>query len=68
MKSALKIVAFSNVTRSEGIIALLETALRALDDEKSYLSAACVSAALDHYYAKLAGQAGLPSAMTGSLH
>lgn len=53
MKSALRIVAFSNHTNREGIIALLEVALEALDREQEHLPAIYVAAALQQYVNKL---------------
>ena len=46
MKSALAIVAFRHATHRQGITALLETALRALDESGDHLVAAHVSMAL----------------------
>lgn len=46
MKSALAIVAFSRATKHQGIKALLETALAALDDSGNHLVAAHVDLAL----------------------
>lgn len=46
MKSALSIVAFSNATRLEGAVALLETALIGLDSVEERLAAAYVEHAL----------------------
>lgn len=47
MKSALAIVAFRHATQHEGIIALLETALSALDSSGNRVVAAHVTMALD---------------------
>lgn len=46
MKSALAIVAFRHATQQQGITALLETALSALDDAGNQVVAAHVSMAL----------------------
>lgn len=46
MKSALNIVAFANSSQAEGIRALLETALAALDKTDHTLAAAYVDMAL----------------------
>lgn len=46
MKSALAIVAFKHATQHQGIVALLETALTALDDSENHVVAAYVSMAL----------------------
>lgn len=46
MKSALAIVAFRHATQQQGITALLETALTALDDSGNRIVAAHVSMAL----------------------
>ena len=46
MKSALAIVAFRHATQHQGIVALLETALTALDDLGNHVVAAHVSMAL----------------------
>ncbi len=46
MKSALAIVAFRHATQQQGITALLETALTALDDSGNLPVAAHVSMAL----------------------
>ena len=49
MKSALKIVAFANNDPPTGIVALLETALEALDSAEQHIPAALVSSALHAY-------------------
>jgi hypothetical protein len=49
VKSALKIVAFTNSDPTTGIIALLETALEALDETGQPVTAALVAAAIDAY-------------------
>ena len=49
MRSALKIIAFSNSTKFDGIVALLETALEALDDTGQFRAAAYVDMALNAY-------------------
>jgi hypothetical protein len=67
MKFALMLVAFSHTERSQGIVALLETALDALDEDQEHFVAACVSAALDHYCAKIARNGGAPPAASGVL-
>lgn len=46
MKSALELVAFANVDEKAGTIALLETALDALDRSGNFLCAALVDHAL----------------------
>lgn len=46
MRSALEIVAFSHQTKTTGIIALLEVALKALDEEGRGVIAIHVDAAL----------------------
>ncbi len=51
MRSALQIVAFSNSTKFNGIIALLETALEALDETGQFRAAAYVDMALNAYVA-----------------
>lgn len=53
MIPALKSVAFADMERSIGIVALLETALEALDEDKEHLVAASVSLALDRYRVRL---------------
>lgn len=49
MKSALRTVAFSNGNVPTGILAMLEVALEALDDEKSHMAGACVNQAIVAY-------------------
>jgi hypothetical protein len=66
VKSALKIVAFTNSDPTSGIIALLETALEALDETGQPVTAALVAAAIDAYV-KASRLAPLP-APTESLH
>lgn len=46
MRSALNIVAFANVSKDEGIVALLETALAAIDTTGQNLAGAYVEIAL----------------------
>jgi len=46
MRSALALVAFSNASDLDGVIALLETALAGLDRDKRLLAAAYVDMAL----------------------
>ncbi|MBU6268619.1 MAG: hypothetical protein KGN34_13820 [Sphingomonadales bacterium] len=46
MKSALKLIAFTHVDPDDGIAALLELALAALDESGSHLAAAYVDLAL----------------------
>ena len=53
MISALKSVAFADTERSSAIMALLQAALDALDEDKEHLVAACVSLAMDRYRARL---------------
>jgi hypothetical protein len=52
VRSALKIVAFSNGTKFDGIIALLETALAALDEENCREAAAYIDMAINSYNCK----------------
>jgi hypothetical protein len=53
MITALKSVAFANSEKSAGVVALLQTALEALDEDKEHLVAACVSQAIDRYRVRL---------------
>lgn len=50
MKSALELVAFAHASDTEGAVALLETALDALDRAGQHMSAALVDLALNRLH------------------
>lgn len=55
MKSALELVAFAHATDTEGAVALLETALEALDRAGQHMSAALVDLALNRLHEQRVG-------------
>jgi len=68
VKSALKIIAFANNDPPTGIVALLETALEALDSAQQHIPAALVSSALHAYTRSLNHTAELQTGRRGSFH
>jgi hypothetical protein len=68
VKSALKIVAFANNDPTAGIIALLETALEALDGAGQQVTAALVAAAIDSYVKARRDAPAAPTASADSVH
>jgi hypothetical protein len=67
MRSILQTVAFSNAERSGGIIALLETALEALEEDGEQLAATAVSLVLEHYSKKIALEQEMPIENSGDV-
>jgi len=62
MKSALALIAFANTPQMTGIIALLETAMEALDRAEKNLAAAYVEHAIHMLRSDVSDEfAGLPS-------
>lgn len=49
MKSALEIVAFANISRTQGILALIDVAQKALDEDGICLAAAYLEHAREAY-------------------
>ena len=59
MKNALKIIAFANVDRIQGTIALLDVAQRAMDEDGYDLAAAFLDMAREAYFAKINEKSGI---------
>ncbi len=56
MKSALELIAFANSSDTDGAVALLETALDALDRAGQHMSAALVDLALNRLHEQRVAQ------------
>ncbi len=68
VKSALKTVAFAQNDSPTGIVALLETAIEALDAAGQHIPAALVSSGLHAYTRDLNRAAQVRSGRRGSFH
>jgi len=68
VKSALKTVAFAGNDPPTGIVALLETAIEALDSAGQHIPAALVSSGLHAYLRDLNRTAEQRSSRRGSFH
>jgi len=68
VKSALKTVAFADNDPPTGIVALLETAIEALDSAGQHIPAALVSSGLHAYTRDLNRTAVLQTNRSGSFH